>query len=265
MPALTLSDPEAPETSPIDPDPPKLGSSPAKDAGPRFYCDPIPAQPGSAVTLDKDQARHATRVLRLSEGDALQLIDGRGTVAHATLTTADAQASCTIQRVEQVSARSPRIELATAIPKGPRADSMVNDLAQLGADVLIPLMSERSVVHPRDNKLQRFRKAAAEAGKQSGNAWFMRVNEPVAFADALVSETGLKLIADPYAEPIADLAQRLDSVSSVRVLIGPEGGLTDQELADAHDAGFIPWRFSPNTLRIETAAVTAVAILRSQA
>ena len=261
MPAPTLSDPLTCETSPIDP---ISEDNPTSDTGPRFYCDPIPAQPGSTVTLDKDQARHATKVLRLSEGAAVQLIDGRGTVAHATLTAVDAPTICTVQRVEHVPASAPRIELATAIPKGPRADSMVNDLAQLGTDALIPLMSERSVVHPRDHKLQRFNKAAAEAGKQSGNAWFMRVDDPVGFADAIVCDSGLKLLADPVAQPLADLPARLDSVSAVRVLIGPEGGLTDAERAAARQAGFTPWRFSPNVLRIETAAIAAVAILRSQ-
>ena len=262
MPALTLSDPLTRETSTIDP---ATHHNPASGPGPRFYCDPIPAQPGSTLTLDKDQARHATRVLRLSEGDALQLIDGRGTVAHATLTTANSPTTCTVQRVEHVPKSTPRIELAAAIPKGPRADSMVNDLAQLGADVLIPLMTDHSVVHPRDHKLRRFEKAAAEAGKQSGNAWFMRVDEPVAFADALACDAGLRLLADPVAQPLADLAQRLDSVSAVRVLIGPEGGLTDEERAAAVQAGFMPWRFSPNVLRIETAAAAAVAVLRAQA
>jgi 16S rRNA (uracil1498-N3)-methyltransferase len=196
----------------------------------------------------------------------VQLIDGRGTIAKATLAnTQPGQTTCSIESIQHVPAPSPRIELATAIPKGPRADAMVNDLAQLGTDLLIPLMSQRSVVHPRDNKLERFAKAAAEAGKQSGNAWFMRVDEPSAFEDALDCDAELKLVADPYAQPITDLPTHLNSVSTVRVLIGPEGGLTDEELAAARDAGFTPWRYSPNVLRIETAAAAAVAILRAHA
>ena len=141
---------------------------------------------------------------------------------------------------------------------------MVNDLAQLGTDRLIPLITQRSVVVPRDTKLDRFAKAAAQAAKQSGNAHFMQIDEATAFADVLACDAELKLLADPDAQPLAGLAQRLDSVSTARVLIGPEGGLTDAECAAARQAGFTPWRFSPNTLRIETAAAAAVAILRSQ-
>lgn len=264
MPCLTLSDPTRLETSPIDT---PNHDNPASDAGPRFLCVDLPQTTGLAVTLDKDQARHATRVLRLSVGDAVQLIDGRGTVAKATLTAVDdpRQTTCTIDALTYAPAPSPCIELACAIPKGPRADAMVNDLAQLGTDRLIPLMTQRSVVHPRDTKLQRLAKAAAQAGKQSGNAWFMQIDEATRFEDALDSEADLKLIADPYAQPMADLPTRLNSVSAVRVLVGPEGGLTDQERADAEQAGFTPWRYSPNVLRIETAAAAAVAILRARA
>ena len=226
----------------------------------------LPSAPGETITLDKDQARHATRALRLSVGDHVRLLDGQGNTAHATLTSTEpSQTLCTIEFIEHAPAPIPHIELATAIPKGPRADAMINDLAQLGVDRLIPLITARSVVHPRDNKLNRFAKAAAEASKQSGNAWFMRISDATLLDEALDCDADLKLVADPYAEPLTGLAQSLKSVRSIRVLIGPEGGLADAELAHAVGAGFAPWCYSPNVLRVETAACAAVAILRAQA
>lgn len=142
---------------------------------------------------------------------------------------------------------------------------MINDLAQLGVDLLIPLITERSIVEPGTNKLERYAKAAAESAKQSGRAWFMRVAPATRFADALACDADLKLVADPYARPINDLADRLGAVSAVRILVGPEGGLTDAELDAARQHGFTPWRYSPNVLRVETASAAAVAILRAQA
>ena len=266
LPNSTLSDLTRLETTPITTNPnDNPAPGPPSDPGPRFLCANLPETPGSTVTLDRDQARHAIRVLRLSVGDTVQLIDGQGTTATATLTTADKPTTCTITAIHRTPPPAPRIELATAIPKGPRADAMVNDLAQLGTDRLIPLITARSVVHPRDTKLERFAKAASEAGKQSGNTHFMQIDDATAFADALDCDADLKLIADPNAEPLAGLAQDLNSVKTVRILIGPEGGLTDQERTAAVDAGFTPWRYSPNTLRIETAAAAAVAILRAHA
>ncbi len=216
--------------------------------------------------LDADQVRHARRVLRLSDGDEVELLDGHGRVALATLVGDDPRAAnCLLTSIEHRPQLSPLIELASAIPKGPRGDAMISDLSQLGVDRLIPLITRRSIVDPRDSKLERFAVAAAESAKQSGRAWFMRIDAVMPFAEVLQCDAGLKLVADPYAQPLAGLAERLNATSSVRVLIGPEGGLTAEELVAAVDAGFTPWRFSPNVLRVETAAAAAVAILRARA
>ncbi len=205
-------------------------------------------------------------MLRLGDGDAVELLDGKGRVAQATLVGDDPRSSsCLVTSVHDHPPPTPTIELATAIPKGPRADAMINDLAQLGVDRLIPLITERSVVVPGEGKLERFARASAEAAKQSGRAWLMRVDPATVLTDAFSCDADLKLVADPYAEPLAGFAQRIDSARALRVLIGPEGGLTDDELAAATRAGFEPWRYSPNVLRVETAAAAAVAILRAQA
>jgi len=218
------------------------------------------------IALDADQARHARKALRLRAGDAVTLLDGRGRVAQATLADDDPRsARCAVSEIRDVPPTPPTIELATAIPKGPRGDAMVNDLAQLGVDTLIPLTTARSVVDPRPAKLERFERAGIEAAKQSGRAWFMRVQPTLDFANAIACDAGLRLVAEPYAQPFADLGERLKSVSAVRVIVGPEGGLTDGEASAAKAAGFLPWRYSPNVLRIETAAAAAVAILRAQA
>lgn len=238
--------------------------------GPTFATDAdLAAAQGTALPLSPDQARHARRVLRLSAGDRVRLIDGNGTVAQATLTGDDpAHAACHIDQTYQVARLRPLIHLCTAIPKGPRGDAMVNDLAQLGADTLTPMTTQRSVVDPGGGKLERYRKAAVEAAKQSGHAWSMRVRPTTAFGELLTLDKDkgeLGLVADPRGAALGDLPGRLDSVSGVRVLIGPEGGLTDTELAAAKDAGFVAWRFNPFVLRIETAAAAAVAILRHPA
>ena len=203
-------------------------------------------------------------MLRLAAGDGVRLIDGQGHVADAELVDDDSRsARCLITAIRELPRPTPTIELATAIPKGPRGDAMANDLAQLGVDRLIPILTERTVVDPSPTKLLRYRKQAMEAAKQSGRGWFMLIDEPGLLTTAVDCDAGLKLVADPYADPLPDLHERLESVSAVRVVVGPEGGLTDQEVAVARDAGFLPWRYSPNVLRVETAAAAAVAILRA--
>lgn len=237
-----------------------------KPAAARFFVDTLPDHPDARVALPDDQARHATRVLRLTQGSEIELLDGKGKRAAATLEldTPD-QPRCRITAIQTVPPLKPSIQLATAIPKGPRGDAMVNELAQLGVDTLIPLITRRSVVDPGPNKIDRYRKAAIAASKQSHRPWLMQVYEKAPFTEVIDCDASLKLIADPLAAPIPDLDQRVQSVKTVRVLVGPEGGWHPDEAQQARDAGFIPWRFSPNTLRIETAAAAAVAILRRDA
>ena len=218
------------------------------------------------MRLDAVQSKHALRVLRLAVGDEVTLLDGQGTVAQAVIDAAYAGiAACRVTAARHEPPLRPRLTLATAIPKGPRGDTMINDLAQLGVDELVPLITRRSVVHPRDTKLERYHKAAIEAAKQSGRAWFMQVRPATAlgqvFTDA--DDQGLGLIADPCGEALDDLGTSLKTADKLTLLIGPEGGFTDGEVQQAQDAGFARWRFSQQTLRIGTAAAAAVAIVRA--
>lgn len=239
-------------------DPPRIGPSGAVPAS-------VLAVDGR-VTLDDDESRHALRVLRLSESDGVELIDGTGALAAATIvSTAGKRATCRVNALRRVDPPRPHLTLATAIPKGPRGDDMVNDLAQLGVDELVPLRTARSVVDPRDTKLARYQRAAIEAAKQCGRAWMMRIGQTLDFEAALGLGAELILVADPAGEPTSAVRERLPAAGRVLVLIGPEGGLTDAETALAEARGAVRWRYNDHILRIETAAAAAVAILRSLA
>ena len=141
---------------------------------------------------------------------------------------------------------------------------MANDLAQLGADVWVPMRTRRSVVHPGEPKLDRYRKASAEAAKQCGRPWWMQVAPLTPFEQVLAAhaEAGLRLLADPAGEPTSAVAHGLAGVETAVVLIGPEGGFTDEEKQAARSAGFVSWRFAEHVLRVETAGAAAVAVLR---
>lgn len=240
---------------------------------PRFVCasldpadlsGPTVIDGGPTVVLNSAESAHAVRVLRLSAGDTVGLLDGKGRAGWAVIQTTDPKCVvCEVHRVEEVPAPRPRLTLATAIPKGPRGDAMVGGLAQLGVDTLVPLLTERSVVHPRDAKLDRYRKAGIEAAKQSGRAWFMDIKPATPLDRMLSDDAALKLIADPRGGDAGTWIDTLCTAERAVVLVGPEGGFTDEEGAAARDAGFVPWCFSSQVLRIETAAAAAVAVLRS--
>ena len=214
------------------------------------------------VKLDKEQSHHLRRVLRLAPGDNIELLDGKGTVAAAVIEDCHDQATVRINEVVLVPPARPTLDLAVCMPKGPRADDMVNQLSQLGVDRLIPLLTQRSVVKPGRGRLDRFRRAAIASIKQCGRPYLMHIDSPGPVADLLGGDHDLKLIADPVAEPVEDMPTRIGKTDRILVLIGPEGGWTESESEAAVRSGCIGWSFARHVLRIETAAMAAAAIVR---
>jgi 16S rRNA (uracil1498-N3)-methyltransferase len=159
-----------------------------------------------------------------------------------------------VRRVEPV---VPRLEVWSATPKGSRVDELVDGLCQVGVAGWFALETARGVVDPRGTKLERLRKIAAEAGKQCGRAWRMEVEGPLGLGRALAPAAGAAIVvADAAGEPFVATGARL-----VRLLIGPEGGWSPGELERARGAGARINRFGPHTMRIETAAVAAAAVV----
>ncbi len=232
----------------------------------RFYCDDLTT---AAAQLDAEQATHARKSLRLAVGDAVELYDGKGAVAQGTIAELGKTMVVAIDSRRTVAAPKPAIDLAVAIPKGPRADALVDGVSQAGADRLIPLVTEWSVVEPGKGKQGRFERIAAESAKQCERAWLMIIETPTKLED-LLGRAGYDsiLLADlqdvqQAGFDVQNASTLLRSAQRIAVLVGPEGGWSPRERELATAAGCLPWRFGPHVMRIETAAVAAVAILRS--
>lgn len=224
----------------------------------RFY---IPTLCEGPAVLGDEDARHARKVLRLETGDTVEVFDGVGNVATGRIGPMGREVSLEILERRAVPPLCPVVDLAVAFPKGSRADVLAEKASELGADCLIPLLTERTVVEPRENKLHRMERVAVESAKQCGRAWVMRIEEPTELAKLLAEANhDVKLIADT-AEGVQVLPT-LSAANRVIVLIGPEGGWSDSERLAAKSAGFAAWRLGPNVLRVETAAMAALAILR---
>ncbi|MFG0249493.1 MAG: RsmE family RNA methyltransferase [Phycisphaeraceae bacterium JB051] len=233
----------------------------------RFYVGQSPTQQavatfsvGLSVELDPQQSKHAWKVLRMQVGDRVQLVDGTGQLAVGQITQCKPVMAVQILEVTQVPPLLPRITLACAMPKGGRADDMVNQLCQLGVDELIPINTERSVVEAKPNKLDRFERIIAEASKQCGRTHGMMISQPMDLTALAHRQFDEKRIGLPTGEQL-DVPN--PEIQTLLMLIGPEGGFTDQEMQWAKDQGFKSWQFAPYVLRIETAAAASVAILRT--
>ena len=247
----------------------------------RFYCPLMhaetPCQPplsGLLIPLDRQQAHHAKRVLRLEPNDKVELFDGQGTVGQGVLVEEPNGLRVKLTEVHRVAQPTPTLDIAVATPKGPRAGDMVNQLSQLGANRYIPLQTHRGVVRPKPGKLEHLQRIAIESAKQSQRAHLMTLGQSETLEAVLGQSYDLRLIAQPPSpqtvpktthQTYAQLANRITPAKRVLILIGPEGGWTDDELKTADQAGCLVWRLGPHVLRVETAATAAVAIVRHMA
>jgi 16S rRNA (uracil1498-N3)-methyltransferase len=231
---------------------------------PRFWT-PSGLVPGPH-RLEGTEAHHLAHVLRLGAGDAVELFDGRGGVATATVAAGSKRTvDLLVTDVRRDAAPSPQIVLAVAPPKGERFDWLVEKAAELGVDILIPLLTERGTVDPRDSKLDRLRQVVIAACKQSRCNWAMEIAPPRRWSEFLQTHpTGSTLfLTDPEGSPVPTLRPaKLSPASIWTFAIGPEGGWTTAELAAGQAAGCQRLSLGATVLRIETAAVVCATLGR---
>src|SRR5205823_5762281 len=138
------------------------------------------------IKLDATQSHHARDVLRLSDGAVVELFDNAGAVARGQIVAVDPHVVVRVESIANGVDPSLEIVVASAVPKGERADWMIEKLSELGVSKFTPLATARSVVHPRGTgKMQRWRRIAVESAKQSRRAGVMRIDELMDLSDAL--------------------------------------------------------------------------------
>jgi 16S rRNA (uracil1498-N3)-methyltransferase len=222
--------------------------------------------------VDAREAHHARDVLRLIDGATVEVFDDAGATAQGTLIyRGSREVFVRVNSIEPPPASSVHLVIASAIPKGSRADWMVEKLSELGVDAFVPLATARSVVLPEgQQKRLRWERIAAEAAKQSRRSGVMRI-EPMMNLDALIQRiaenhgVGGYGSTSPAALPIMEVVDRWQSTSpgsSWTVAIGPEGGWTNQEIVQLDQASFLGLKLTSSVLRVETAAVAAAAVVK---
>lgn len=227
---------------------------------------PLPLAVGASLDLPDEAARHVAQVLRMRVGEPLTLFNGEGGEYAATIVaTGRRDVRVSIDRFDPVDRESRLdVSLVQCVSKGERMDYTVQKAVELGVSRILPLLSERSVVkldaERWDKKLEHWRGIAVSACEQSGRT---RVPEvaPVQKLDAWLAsaDAGLRLVLAP-TESVS--LKALPPAAGIALLIGPEGGLSDQEIAAARRAGCIGIGLGPRVLRTETAGVATLAALQ---
>jgi 16S rRNA (uracil1498-N3)-methyltransferase len=230
--------------------------------------------PGGLVTLDGAEGRHAACVRRTRSGERLDVADGQGTVA-AGRVTGVGRDRVTL-RVEELTQRHrppPSLVLVQALAKGGRDELAVETATELGVDAVIPWRASRCVVVWSDVRETRSRRrwedTVRAAAKQSRRADLPPVELPLTTAalasrvGRTVADGGLALIlCEDAALPLAGLPlPEAGAVGELLVVVGPEGGITDAELAALTEAGGQAVRLGPQVLRASSAGAAALAVL----
>jgi 16S rRNA (uracil1498-N3)-methyltransferase len=235
----------------------------------RFHIAALPEE--GAVRLPPEAVRHL-RVLGLFEGDEVVLFDGRGHERLARIVQlAPNAAQAEILGRHTASAEAERdLTLACAVPKGRRMDTLVRMCSELGVRRIVPMITRRSVVKPgradtTSQKQRRWQRISVSASEQSSRSVVTSVTTPEPFPEFLQSLVDDALVVilhpDESASALTTLVEQHANVASWVLLIGPEGGFTDDEMALAEARGAVRARLTPSVLRVETACVAAAAVV----
>ena len=222
---------------------------------------------GDVVEVTGDEARHAVVVKRIRVGEQVTLTDGAGTSGTCTVTaTSPTSLSARVEAVDTTEPETPRVVVVQAIPKGDRGELAVEMLTEVGVDVIVPWAASRSVAVWRGEKqtkaLAKWRSTAREAAKQSRRSWFPEVTEMVTTSDVvgLLRDASVPVVLHEAASgPLADLP--VPGRGEIVIVVGPEGGISDEELAAFAEVGAEPVRLGSSVLRTSTAGVAATAAL----
>ena len=229
----------------------------------RFFCETITQ---GTATITGDDAHHISRVLRMKAGDALSLCDGAGNEYDAVITAiAQDAVSCTVGERHASETESPvRVTLFQCLPKTGKMELIVQKCTELGVFAVVPVVSARCVVVPGkdyDKKRERYNRVALEAAKQSRRGMIPSVLPLVELKKIDVQSFDLFLVAyeDETAVSLKQTLRGANAPASIALLIGPEGGLEEGEVASLVAAGAKSVSLGKRILRTETAGMAMLA------
>lgn len=234
----------------------------------RIFVDPAALAAGE-LSVRGDEHHYLARVRRARPGDTLELVDGAGRRAAATIVRiAAGETTLHAGPPERIAARPPFVRALVPLIKGDRMDACLEKLVEVGVDAIIVWPAARSVARlddtRRNARIAKYRAIAQAAARQSGRAEIPEVTGAGSLAAALAGlPDGLRLLLDPTSDAALDaaLGTALGAAADVTVVSGPEGGLAPDELDRL--TGFTPLGLGPRVLRAETAPMIAVALIRA--
>ncbi|HEX5985862.1 MAG TPA: 16S rRNA (uracil(1498)-N(3))-methyltransferase [Nocardioides sp.] len=223
--------------------------------------------PGQQIVLDGEEARHAVVVKRIRVGERIVLTDGAGASVTGVVAVADKSTlTLDVDEARRTQPELPRVVVVQAIPKGDRGELAVEMLTEVGVDEIVPWAASRCVAVWKGDRaaksLAKWRATARESAKQARRTWFPEITDVVGteeVAKRLEKASVPVVLHEAASGPLADLP--VPGRAEIVIVVGPEGGISDEELAAFAAVGAEPVRLGSSVLRTSTAGVAATAAL----
>lgn len=240
----------------------------------RFYVENL-SELNKSVIISGEDVNHIKNVLRLSVGDSITVSDGSSRDYECVISQIDDEVIADIVDIHDCNAELPvKIRLFQGVPKADKLEFVIQKAVELGAVEIIPVMMERTVVKleekKKDKKLERYRKIAEAAAKQSRRGKIPEIGEYKSYKAAIESlydNSGInRLVLVPYEnaegmEFTRSILSKAASYDEIDIFIGPEGGFADSEIQIAEEKGAVIISLGNRILRTETAGMTILSIL----
>lgn len=222
---------------------------------------------GEEVTLSSDDVFHLTKVLRIKAKEAFEVVVGQ-TLLTCQVATFDPFRLTIIAKANLTPDPGPKVTLIYALPKGDKLDLVIQKAVELGVDHITLVATKNAVVKydesKSDRKFERFEKIIKSAAMQSKRDFIPTIDGVLSFKDMLSRPFDIKLLAHEKADlPVATLLRQKAKPSSIAILVGPEGGFTEEEVKRAKKSGYHIISFGKTILRSETAALYALSLIKS--
>jgi 16S rRNA (uracil1498-N3)-methyltransferase len=234
----------------------------------------------AAIRLDGPEGRHAALVRRLRSGERIDVTDGEGGLAECVVRavggSGEPALDLDVLEYRSVPRPEPRVTVVQALAKGDRGELAVETMTEVGVDVIVPWSASRSIAQWRGDRgekaLAKWRSTAAEAAKQSRRVWWPRIAEPATTAQvarslaeatlaAVLHEDAESSLADLTADQLVERSDGSGHTGEIVLIVGPEGGISPEELRLFAEAGAVAYRMGPTVLRTSTAGAVAASVL----
>lgn len=226
------------------------------------------------MTFDEQETRHLARVLRLTPGDRVQVVDGRGAEFTVRLESIEARRATgtVLARASGLTESPLAITLVQAVPKGDKMERIVRTVTELGVTRIVPLLTERTIVRLEParwrDRARRWQRVAKEAAKQCGRAVIPPVETPRSLPEFARADWSVDLALCLWEGEPRALTEILEAtpgpVASALLVVGPEGGLARHEVETLEARGFIRAGLGPRIVRTETAGPVGISLLQAR-